>query len=338
MGMRQKNSAAPPEVIAALCTALQELTGAGVAPDECMRLLAEDAATQEESARYKAAAEQLEMGETLSDALEADGYFPPYTIGMIRVGERSGTLESVLGALAAYYDREAALRDSIRSAVAFPLLMGGAMLVLLGVLLAFVMPVFSDAFASIGLTLSPAAAVLLGAGKWLAAAAGALLALAVIAALVCWYDLRTGKLGLVRRTLLYKQAAAGRFASAMALMLHSGLPLSETLSRAGELANTKSAAEAADALEQGAGLSDALAKTGLFGGVYLRMIRVGERAGRAERMMNEVAQRMSEQSAAHVDEQIARIEPAIVALLAIAAGLVLLSVMLPLLGSVAAFG
>ena len=54
--------------------------------------------------------------------------------------------------------------------------------------------------------------------------------------------------------------------------------------------------------------------------------------------MNEVAQRMSAQSAAHVDEQIARIEPAIVALLAIAAGLVLLSVMLPLLGSVAAFG
>lgn len=336
--MQQKKSAALPEVVAALCTALQELTAAGVAPDECMRLLAEDAATPEERARYAAAAERLEMGEPLSDALQADGTYPPYMIGMVRVGERSGTQENVLGALAAYYDREATLRDSIRNAVGFPMLMGGAMLVLLGVLLAFVMPVFSDAFASIGLSLSPAAAVLLGAGKWLAAAAGVLLSFAVAAALLCWYDLRTGKLGIVRRTRLYKQAAAGRFASAMALMLHSGLPLSETLARAGELADAKGAAEASEALEHGAGLSDALAKTGLFPSVYLRMIRVGERAGRAEHMMNEVAQRMSAQSAAHVDEQIARIEPAIVALLAIAAGLMLLSVMLPLLGSVAAFG
>lgn len=327
----------PPEAIAALCMQLKELLGSGIAGDECFSILCEDASDADERALYQSIQEELELGGMMSDALEKKECFPAYLISMVRIGERTGTLEDVLFALSNYFDREAQLRESVRSAVVFPLMMGVLMVALLGVLLAFVLPVFSGAFTAIGLNLSPAASVLMSAGKWMAGAAGVLIGLGALAGVVVWYDRRTGKLGLVRRTKLFRQSAAGRFASAMALTLHSGLALDESLRRAGELSGSPEALCAADKLDEGTSLSEALQSTGLFTGYYLRMLRVGERAGRTEQMMEEVASRMSAAAAARTDEQIARIEPVIVSVLAVAAGLILLSVMLPLMGSVTTF-
>ncbi|MDY3617818.1 type II secretion system F family protein [Agathobaculum sp.] len=328
----------PPEAAGAICLQLKELIGAGVPAEEAFAILGEDARDQRESALYDGIAGALREGSALSGALEQAEVFPAYMTGMVRIGERTGAMEDVLSALAEYFSREAALRDSVRGAVVFPLLMGGLMAVLLGVLLAFVLPVFSSVFASIGLALSPSAAWLAVAGQGVALGAAVLLACLLLIGALLWFDKRTGKLGLLRRTKLSRETSAGRFASAMALMLHSGLPLDESLRRAGELSHTASAVRAAERVMDGASLSEALAGTGLFSGFYLRMLRVGEHAGRAEQMMEEVASRMSASASAHADELIARIEPTIVTVLALAAGLVLLSVMLPLLGAMTAFG
>lgn len=328
----------PPEAAGAICLQLKELIRAGVAAEEAFSILGEDARDPQDRALSAGIVQALREGAALSGALEQAEVFPAYMTGMVRVGERTGALEDVLGALTEYFNREALLRDSVRGAVVFPLLMGGLMAVLLGVLLAFVLPVFSDVFASIGLALSPSAAWLAAAGQSVALGAAVLLVLLLLAGALLWFDKRTGRLGLLRRTKLSREASAGRFASAMALMLHSGLPLDEALRRAGELSHTAAAAQAADRVMDGASMSEALADTGLFSGFYLRMLRVGEHAGRAEQMMEEVASRMSESASARADELIARIEPTIVTVLALAAGLVLLSVMLPLLGAMTAFG
>ncbi|MDO4270925.1 MAG: type II secretion system F family protein [Eubacteriales bacterium] len=326
------------EALAALCLQMQALTAAGISPEECFSILSEDAQDAAERALYRSLTAALEEGASLSDALSASGRFPDYMTGMVRVGERTGALESVLGALAGHFDREARLRQSVRSAVQFPLLMAVLMFALLAVLLVFVLPVFRGAFASAGLSLSATSAGLLAAGRWIVWAAGALLLLAVLLGALLWYDWKTAGLGLLRRMRLFRRAAAGRFASVMALMLHSGLPLEESLRRAGELAGCEQADDAADRIEDGGRLSDALGQTGLFSGFFLRMLRVGEHTGRTEQMMNEVAARMNEQVSDEIDEQIARIEPAIVAVLAVCAGLALLSVLLPLLGAAASFG
>lgn len=335
MKVRSAGRQLPPETLAALCLQLQALSDAGIAPEEGFSILSEDAQEETERLFYSTVTGALADGCTLTEALEAcGGLAPAYFIGMVRVGERTGTLETVFGALAVYFDRAARLRDSIRSAVVFPLLMGVLMIALIAVLLLFVLPVFRSAFAAAGQAL-PMADTLLTAGRWTAIAAATLFALAVVAGIVLWHDARTGRLGLLRRTRIFRKTAAGRFASAMALMLHSGLPLEEALRRAGELAGCDVAAEAAEQLDEGASLSDALRATGLFSGYSLRLLRVGERTGHAEQMMEEVAARMNEQAAAALDESVARIEPAVVAVLAVCAGLVLLSILLPLLGAAA---
>lgn len=70
--------------------------------------------------------------------------------GMVEVGERAGRLEQVLEGLSTHYRREARVRESIRAAVAYPLVLAGIMAVVMGILLVGVLPVFSRAFGQPG--------------------------------------------------------------------------------------------------------------------------------------------------------------------------------------------
>lgn len=337
--MAQKKSRAlifSPAELSALCLQLGDLLHAGISPEESFSILAEDAQREQERALFTALSEALAAGQPLSKALSDQGAFPDYMLGMLGIAECTGTMEEVCTALAAHFDREDKLEESIRSAVAFPLLMGAVMAALLIVMAVVVLPVFDGVFASMGLMLSPIASGLMHAGKWLVAVAAVVLVAGLGA---CAAVAAARKRGKLQGTRLFRENGAVRFASAMALMLHSGLELEEALRRAGSLTGTPAAVQSADAaaekLALGATLSDALVDTGLFSGFHLRMLRVGERAGCIERTMDEVAARMAGAAETKVDERISRIEPAVIMALAAAAGLILLSIMLPLLGVLA---
>ena len=80
------------------------------------------------------------------------------------------------------------------------------------------------------------------------------------------------------------------------------------------------------------------ANTGLFSGFYVQMIKVGTRSGHLDSVMDEISQDYEEMADTAIDDMIARFEPTIVAVLAVSVGLVLLSVMLPLVGVLSAIG
>ena len=82
----------------------------------------------------------------------------------------------------------------------------------------------------------------------------------------------------------------------------------------------------------------AMKDTGLFSGFYVQMIKVGTRSGHLDRVMDEISQDYEEMADTAIDDMIARFEPTIVAVLAVSVGLVLLSVMLPLVGVLSAIG
>lgn len=330
------------QALSALCLQLHELLGAGISPDDSFDILRGDAENAQEKALFSAVLEALDEGLPLAQALERAGGFPTYLLRMIEVGEKTGTLDTVLRALADFYDREHFVRESVRGAVVYPAMMAVMMVAILGVLTAFVLPVFSDIFAELGLTLSPAATLLLRLGRGLAGVAGILVAVGLVVGVFLWREWQHGRLTLGRKTALARKIAVGRFASAMALMLHSGLNLDESLRLSGELTEHPTVTAAVNALrakiDAGDSLSEGLEESRLFSGYYLRMLRVGERAGRMGAMMDEVAQRLSAETGAAIDSLIARIEPTMVLVLSCGAGLILLSVMLPLLGVLSAIG
>ena len=86
------------------------------------------------------------------------------------------------------------------------------------------------------------------------------------------------------------------------------------------------------------GYYQSMKDTGLFSGFYIQMIKVGSRSGHLDRVMEEISGDYEEAADASIDNMIARFEPTIVAVLAVSVGLVLLSVMLPLVGVLSAIG
>ena len=128
----------------------------------------------------------------------------------------------------------------------------------------------------------------------------------------------------------------------LALTLKSGMELEKGMDLAKELVENESVAvrigKCSEQLQMGESYYQAMKDTGLFSGFYVQMIKVGTRSGHLDSVMDEISQDYEEMADTAIDDMIARFEPTIVAVLAVSVGLVLLSVMLPLVGVLSAIG
>lgn len=111
-----------------------------------------------------AMAEEMALAMPFYQALEAGGGVPRYAVDMVRVGEMTGRLDDVLYGLYEYYAREHQLRQSVKSAVTYPLVMVAMMAVVVVVLMTKVLPVFEQVFALLGTQVSPFTAALFAHG------------------------------------------------------------------------------------------------------------------------------------------------------------------------------
>ena len=127
-----------------------------------------------------------------------------------------------------------------------------------------------------------------------------------------------------------------RLTQAIAMGIHSGLDHVVTLEMAQDLLShpdiRKKAEKACNLLENGVLFEDALSESGLFEGLNARLITVGLRAGAADEVMNKLADRYRDLALTATGNIISIVEPSIVILFSLLVGLVLLSVMMPLLG------
>ncbi len=217
-------------------------------------------------------------------------------------------------------------------------------------LLVKVLPIFDDVYASLGTRLTGVAAGLLTVGRWLE---GALpIFWAVLAALVLIGFLFTA-VGPLRRSLVsFWQRGHGdrgvsrklnnaRLAQAMAMGMASGLPLEEALGLSAGLVEGGARRRCEDCrkrLDNGEVLSAALKASGLLPASQSRLLELGQRGGAGDASMEKIARDLSEEGEAALDAAVSRVEPALVLLCSVLVGLILLSVMLPLMHIMSAIG
>ena len=334
--------------LSVFCSQLSLLLQAGVGSEESLSILTDDARTPGERALLEQIHAALEGGAYLSDALAGAGVFPPYLIRMVEIGQAAGRLDQVLSALSAYYQRESDVSRSLRRAAGYPAVMAVLIAVVFLVLVARVLPVFQQVFDQLGVSVSPAGAVLLqlgGAGKYLAVVLAVLLILC--AAFLLWL-FRRGKDGTAAYSKLFLKSAASRaidqsrFSSAMSLMLSSGLPLDEAMDRTCQLLEGTALAPRLQAcqahMQEGLSFPRAVEDAGILSGLEAGLLSAGFRAGASERAMKELSHRCAARADDALSRSLSRFEYGLVAVLCIAVGLVLLSVMLPLLGVLSAIG
>lgn len=333
------------------CRGLALLLHGGISLADGVFLLAEEESGPQ-GELLRSLGSGMDAGKTLSEAMEDCAAFPVHAAGMVRIGEETGRMEEALHALADFYQERCRTSRQIKNALAYPSMILLLMLAVIAVLLIKVLPVFDQVYASLGSRLTGISAALLELGQMLEQALPVLLALlallvaAVLLFSLCvpfrdrvtaWYSRRFGDRGISRK---FNNA---RFARAMSMGLGSGLPVEEALALSAKLlSDIPSAAErcgqCAAALEAGGDFAAAMGAAGLLSPSQSRMLTVGLRGGNADRVMEDIAEKMMEEANESLETLVSGVEPAMVLVASALVGLILLSVMLPLMNIMSTIG
>ena len=141
---------------------------------------------------------------------------------------------------------------------------------------------------------------------------------------------------------LREKIAVSRFASGMALTLKSGLDTDQSLdmieSLVGHPGLQAKIRQCRELTSEGMNFPDALAKSKIFTGIYAKMISIGFKSGVMDEVMAKAADQFDDEIQTRVSRMVSMIEPTLVAVLSIIIGLILLSVMLPLMGIMSNIG
>lgn len=333
------------------CRGLALQLHAGISLADGIYLLAQDETGRKQECFQQMAA-GLDGGKTLSEVLEEAGCLPEYVCTMVQIGQQTGKLEQTLESLGAFYEQRSCQKRQIKNALAYPSMVFVLMLIVVTVLLVKVLPVFDGVYGSLGSRLTGVAAGLLHLGQLLKTAMPVLLAVlgaALIFVLLYWkvsafrayinnwLRMHFGDRGIGRK---FNNA---RFAQALAMGLSSGLTLEESLELAQNLLKpVPGAAERCKIcvaqLEAGKDLPVAMGAAQLLPPAESRLLAMGLRGGNGDRVMEEIARRLAQQAEDAVEDTVSKIEPAMVLIASLLVGLILLSVMLPLMNIMSTIG
>lgn len=305
--------------------------------------------------KLKAIIENLEKQVAESEyfyiALEKCSCFPDYMVTMISIGEQSGNMDSVCLSLSKYYERESNMKENIRTAVTYPVILIAMITVVMAVLVIKVLPALSKVIENLGGDLSSGSRNAIVAGRIVGNAAFyVVIAIAVIAfiAFLMW-GTKGGKkvvtsiftkVPAIRKTL--DKIGASRFTSVFSMLLSSGFDTSQALELLPKILPTEKISAKAELckneVENGEDLSDALNHTGFFKGLYPSMIKIGRTTGTLDVVMKNISESCEEDSKQSLTNLTASIEPIMIGFLSVVIGCVLLSNLLPLLGIISSVG
>ncbi|MEG0842381.1 MAG: type II secretion system F family protein [Erysipelotrichaceae bacterium] len=283
---------------------------------------------------------EISKGASFYSATKTSGVFDHYFLEMVKVGEKSGHLDDVMDALATYYERMQDIHQKVREVLFYPMILILMMLVVIGVIVIKVLPIFQNALASIGSQLSPMSNFLMKIGVLLGQYGFILLlVICIVGSIYIFVKFRKNKNDDPLESFIFSslsnRIATAKVSYVMSLLLSSGYDIDEMFEMMIRLIqNAKLQAkliQCRDLVKNNSSVEDALLTTHLFTGLYERMIYIGFKSGNGEEVMKHVSKLYDKDVDYGVVHYLNIMEPSIVALCSIVIGIILLSVMLPLL-------
>ena len=340
------------DYIAAFCLQLAFLLHSGVRLSDSLILLSEEETNPAYREILSHIACQIDNGASLSSAFEETGCFPSHVTGLLEVGEQVGRTEETLTALSGYYEEKEQMNRQLKNSLTYPSVLFLMMLAVIIVLLTQVLPVFDDVYASLGGSLTGLAGGLLILGQALNIIlpfVGVVIAVttAVLFVISLHPEMRHKALHFWQTHWgdkgIFRKMNNARFAQALSMAFSSGLPLEEGVSLAASLLKdcpdaVKRCETCRACLDAGGDLSTALGESHMLTASDCRMLTLGMRAGTGDAAMERISHRLSEEAREALENQVAKVEPALVLITSILVGAILFSVMLPLMHIMKAIG
>jgi type IV pilus assembly protein PilC len=312
-----------------------------------LRALAILASQTESKALSKAVGEirvDVERGSSLSAALaKHPKAFNNLYVAMVRSGEAGGVLDAVLLRLADQIERDVELRQTVRSAMTYPVVVVGFVTLILIAMLLFIVPQFKSIYAQLGGTLPIPTRILLGVSDavrkfWY------LCILALVGAGFAFNrykktpngraQIDTLKLKVPIFGPLFHKVALSRFASTLAVLLRSGVPILQSLDIVAETVNnhvlSKAVGDIQTSVKEGESIARPLGSHAVFPPMVVQMLAVGEETGAVDTMLEKVAQFYDSEVKAAVDALTSIIEPVLIAIIGAAVGMAVIALYLPM--------
>jgi type IV pilus assembly protein PilC len=322
---------------------------AGLPLVQCLEILASNQENPAFQKTLNGVRTTVEGGATLANAMRGFPIvFDDLTTNMIEAGETGGILDIILQRLAVYVEKAVRLRAAVKSALIYPIAVVSMAFLIVGALLKWVVPIFANLFAGLGVSLPLPTRIVLGLSNFVQG---------------FWWIFLVGAVGLVvgikqikknRRGRYYfdkmmlhlpvlgqllRKIAVGRFTRTLGTLITSGVPILEGLSITAKTSGNAVLEEALmkvrKAIEEGRTIIDPLKECGVFPNMVTQMIGVGEATGAMDSMLQKIADFYEEEVDAATKDMLAMLEPVIIGLLGVMIGGIVISLYMPLFAMIA---
>jgi type IV pilus assembly protein PilC len=322
---------------------------AGLPLVQCLEILAANQENQSFQKTLTGVRTTVEGGATLANAMrQYPNVFDDLTTNMIEAGETGGILDIILQRLATYVEKAVRLKAAVKSALIYPIAVVSMAVLIVGALLKWVVPIFANLFAGLGVNLPLPTRIVVG----LSAFVQAFWWIFGVVGIGLFFGLKqirknpTGKY-YFDKTLLYipiigtllRKIAVGRFTRTLGTLITSGVPILEGLSitarTSGNAVLEEALMKVRKAIEEGRTIVDPLRECGVFPNMVVQMIGVGEATGAMDSMLQKIADFYEEEVDAATKDMLAMLEPVIIGMLGIMIGGIVISLYMPLFAMIA---
>ena len=288
----------------------------------------------------------IESGGTLSEGLSHyPKVFTKLYINMVRAGEIGGVLEAVLDKIASFLEKQRELRSKVKSALMYPIMVICVSTAIVTFILVAIIPRFKNIYGELGATLPGPTLILIEISDTLTDPIRAAITIGCIVLIIVGYRyanrtsqgkfyIDSAKLKLPVFGQLVNKIAIARFASTLATLITSGVPILQALEIVKETSGNEVVSRAMvqvhDSIREGESIHEPLSKFPVFPPLVVHMIAVGEETGALDAMLTKVAEAYEREVDDTVKGLTSLIEPLLIVFLGIIIGFIVVALYLPL--------
>ena len=325
---------------------LATMIEAGLSLLRALTILAEQTDTKALAKVIAQVRNDVEVGTAFSTALARHAsVFPPLMINMVKAGEVGGFLDQTLISIANNFESEVKLRNKIKSAMTYPVVVFVIAIVATAGMLLFIVPVFASMFAGLGGTLPLPTQILM----WMSQALKVLVfpIIIVLIGFSVWWRKHKNDRAIRERVdpwklkvpvfgQLFRKIAVSRFTRNFGTMLHAGVPLLQALDIVGEASGNLVIERAAKAVQEsvrrGESLAGPLSQHPVFPPMVVQMMAVGEDTGALDTMLTKVADFYDDEVEAMTEQLTSLIEPLMIVVIGAIVGCMVIAMYMPIFG------
>lgn len=303
-----------------------------------MDLIEEDSKIHE---LIKNVLQQVKGGANLADALESESSaFSRFYINMLRAGEAGGSVDIVLGQLSEYLEKSKELKDTVSTAMIYPIILVVMAVGSVFLLLTFVVPQFTEMFESAGKELPLSTQIVVGAAEFLQSYWWVLFILGTGIFYTLRYEMSVGPrkarwdkaiLSIPMLGEIIRNMSTTNFTRTLGTLLTNGVPILTALGIVkGTISNlvlVQAISEAEENLKQGKDMSSALIESGQFPKMATQMIKMGEETGKMEEMLERTANTYDKQLKITIERMLAMMEPILIVTLGLMIAGIIISIL-----------